>query len=372
MMNGDRSETIQTPIEDQIMERLKERIYRKSHSLNSVRLFDNSIKHFERYMREKELSIPDIAKSPLQSLDDFSGWLDENGYSPRTVIGDVFAAKRLLKAHGVKITLEDFKEVVVLPKKRPFEDKKVDAKQIRRIVLACNSSGLKLQLMVMKDTMARPIEVTGLQLKHFHLDKLELPYLKIPSELSKNDIPRELFFTLETKEILKSYLTEKSITEQDDYIFLLGYKFTDEKDFQAKLAQKCKNLITAFRKILERKCFADINKKVDGKHKLNRYEIRPYSFKKFAYTVVSDVLGESAAKSMKGDSDYEQTYYKKTLLERMEGYKKVISKLSVFGASEDVRLETRQQLVNEISDMSADAQQRLLKSLIDSKNLSKG
>ena len=108
-MNGDRSETIQTPIEDQIMERLKERIYRKSHSLNSVRLFDNSIKHFERYMREKELSIPDIAKSPLQSLDDFSGWLDENGYSPRTVIGDVFAAKRLLKAHGVKIKLEDFK-----------------------------------------------------------------------------------------------------------------------------------------------------------------------------------------------------------------------------------------------------------------------
>ena len=115
-----------------------------------------------------------------------------------------------------------------------------------------------------------------------------------------------------------------------------------------------------------------MNKKVNGHHKNIRYEIHPYSFKKFAYTAVSDVLGESAAKAMKGDVKNAQTYYKKTLLERMEDYKKVISKLSVFGASEDVRLETRQQLVNEISDMSADAQQRLLKSLIDSKNLSKG
>ncbi len=56
--------------------------------------------------------------------------------------------------------------------------------------------------MLMKDTTVRPAELAGLQLKHFHLDELELPYLKIPSELSKNDIPRELFFTLQTKEIL--------------------------------------------------------------------------------------------------------------------------------------------------------------------------
>ena len=369
MTLGDRSETIQTP---NIMERLKDRKYRRSHSLNSEKAFESNVKSFARYMRDKELSIPDIAKSPIQNLDDFTGWLDRQGYESTTIVNYVFAAKDLLKAHGTKITLEDFRDGVILPKIRPFEDKKVDAEQIRRILFECSSSGLRLQLMFIKDTMARPREITGLQLKHVYLDELELPYLKIPSELSKNDIPREVFFTLETKEILKSYLMAKSITEPDDYIFLLGYKFIDERAFQHKLHQKCVNYNTTFRNILEKKCFADMNKKVNGHHKNIRYEIHPYSFKKFAYTAVSDVLGESAAKAMKGDVKNAQTYYKKTLLERMEDYKKVISKLSVFGASEDVRLETRQQLVNEISDMSADAQQRLLKSLIDSKNPSKG
>ncbi|NMJ86828.1 MAG: hypothetical protein EX285_03155 [Thaumarchaeota archaeon] len=80
--------------------------------------------------------------------------------------------------------------------------RRIDVEQIRRILLACKHGGLKLRLMLMKDTTVRPAELAGLQLKHFHLDELELPYLKIPSELSKNDIPRELFFTLQTKEIL--------------------------------------------------------------------------------------------------------------------------------------------------------------------------
>jgi len=224
--------------------------------------------------------------------------------------------------------------------------------------------------MVMKYTMARPVEVTDLQLKHLHLDELELPYLKIPSELSKNDIPRELFFTLETKEVLESYLTEKSITEPDDYIFLPDYKFTDEKDFQTTLMRRCITYATTFRKILKRKEFADMNKKVDGRHKVVRYEIHLYSFKKFAYTVVSNILGESAAKAMKGDSDYTQTYYKQTIEEKMRDCEKVIPGLSIF--TPDPSIKTKQELISAVSGMSTEDQQGWLKSLRDSKNPSKG
>ena len=108
----------------------------------------------------------------------------------------MFFVKKMFKAYDAKISIEEFREKVTLPKKKPFDDKKVDVEQIRRILLVCKHGGLKLRLMLMKDTMARPVELTGLQLRHFHLDELEIPYLKIPSELSKNDIPRELFFTL--------------------------------------------------------------------------------------------------------------------------------------------------------------------------------
>ncbi|NMJ86827.1 MAG: hypothetical protein EX285_03150 [Thaumarchaeota archaeon] len=55
-----------------------------------------------------------------------------------------------------------------------------------------------------------------------------------------------------------------------------------------------------------------MNKTVDAGYRQKRYEIHQYSFKKFAYTAVSDMLGESAAKAMKRDSDYVQTYYKHT------------------------------------------------------------
>ncbi len=130
-------------------------------------------------------------------------------------------------------------------------------------------------------------------------------------------------------------------------------------------------MIRSFRYLLAKPEFVDLNKRVEGMHRINRYEIHPYSFKKFAYTVVSKVLGESAAKAMKGDSDYTQTYYKQTMEEKMEDYRKVISKLSVFGASKDVRLETKQQLDNETSGMSEEQLQGWLKSMRDSKNPSK-
>ena len=75
---------------------------------------------------------------------------------------------------------------------------------------------------------------------------------------------------------------------------------------------------------------------------------------------------------MKGDRHYVLTYYKKTLLERMEDYKKLIPVLSVFGSNEDARLETKQEIDNLISGMSTEDQQGLLKSLLDGKNPSKG
>tara|TARA_Y100000780_G_C13666609_1_gene410732 strand:- start:753 stop:1094 length:342 start_codon:yes stop_codon:yes gene_type:complete len=113
-----------------------------------------------------------------------------------------------------------------------------------------------------------------------------------------------------------------------------------------------------------------MNKTVDVGYRQKMYEIHQYSFKKFAYTAVSDVLGESAAKAMKGDSDYVQTYYKHTRDEKMRDYARVMPRLSIF--TPDPSIRTKQQLDSVISDVSTEDQQGLLKSLLDSKNPSKG
>ena len=56
--------------------------------------------------------------------------------------------------------------------------------------------------------------------------------------------------------------------------------------------------------VLKRPEFADLNKVVDMTYRRTRYKIHLYSFKKFAYTTMSDVLSEAAVKSIKGDTDY--------------------------------------------------------------------
>ena len=62
------------------------------------------------------------------------------------------------------------------------------------------------------------------------------------------------------------------------------------------------------------------------------------------------MLGESAVKAIKGDTDYALTYYKKTLDERMKDYRRAMPKLSVFGSNEDSLLKEREKLLEAVRD----------------------
>ena len=225
----------------------------------------------------------------------------------------------------------------------PFEDEKVSVEQIKRIVFGCKHSGLKILLMLMKDTMIRPRECVGLQLKHFNLE-YEVPYLIVPYQVTKSKETKELFFTHETKNMLVQHLKANRVGNPDDYLFLRrNYKYTDEKDFNKVLNAKVRQCCRIFRYILQKPEFADMNQVVDRPQTRSiRYKIHQFSFKKFAYTTMSDVLSEAAVKSMKGDTDYALTYYKKSRDERLEDYKKVMSKLSVFDSSEDPLLKQKE------------------------------
>ncbi|MGI0070453.1 MAG: hypothetical protein ACREAN_09410, partial [Nitrosopumilaceae archaeon] len=66
-----------------------------------------------------------------------------------------------------------------------------------------------------------------------------------------------------------------------------------------------------------------------------RYKVHIYSFKKFAFTVMADTLGEIAARAIKGDREYVLTYYRKNREERAADYRKVVPKLSVFSNNEE-------------------------------------
>jgi len=58
---------------------------------------------------------------------------------------------------------------------------------------------------------------------------------------------------------------------------------------------------TTLRNLLAGQEFADMNEKVRQCGTMQRYKIHIYSFKKFAFTVMVDALGEIAVRAIKGD-----------------------------------------------------------------------
>lgn len=107
----------------------------------------------------------------------------------------------------------------------------------------------------------------------------------------------------------------------------------------------------------EKPQFADINQTVPQRGAMIRYKTHIYSFKKFAFTVMADELGEIAARAIKGDREYVLNYYRKSRDERAEDYRKVIPKLSVFGCDE--RSKTREEIEAKVRCIGADDLARL-------------
>jgi hypothetical protein len=67
-----------------------------------------------------------------------------------------------------------------------------------------------------------------------------------------------------------------------------------------------------------------------------RRKIHPHSFRKFFYSRVVGVIGETAAHAMMGHGSYMKTYYKRTEEERARDYLKCMPHLTIFGESPDV------------------------------------
>lgn len=347
---------IETPKE--ITERLREKIWRRSHSLKSVETFDDSMKSFEKFLSQKNCTYSECLQNPIQALDDFGAWLDAN-HSPSTIRTYVHFAKKSLKFLGAQIDNESFREKVTMPKKRPFQDDKVTKEQIRRIVFGLKHLGLKTLLMLIKDTQARPGELLGLRVSDFNVTH-DPSYLNIPAERSKNDMPRELFFTQETKELLVSFIENQS-KKQSDFLYLpKDTDSVDEMAFQKKIDGTANTFGRTFRELISRPQFADMRQTVQTRG-MTRYKIHIYSFKKFAFTVMADELGEIAARAIKGDMEYVLTYYRKSREERATDYRRAIPKLSVFGSDE--KYMVRDQIAAKIKSMKDDDLARLQKFL---------
>src|SRR2546425_1231826 len=219
-----------------------------------------------------------------------------------------------------------------------------------RIILGMNHLGLKTLLMLMKDTQSSPTELLGLRVSDINLS-YDPPYLNIAAERAKNDLPREFFFTPETKGLLISYIKKKD-KQAGDFLYLCSIDPLDEVAVQEEIETVNGTMRTTLRNLLAGHEFADMNEKVRQHGTMQRYKLHIYSFKKFAFTVMADTLGEIAARAIKGDREYVLTYYRKNREERAADYNKVTPKLSVF--SNDVEPTAKEVIEAKIRSMDGD------------------
>ncbi len=268
---------------------------------------------------------------------------------------------------GAVITADDFKDKVTFPKKRPFDDAKVTKPMMTRILLALKHLPLKTLLLLEKDTQARPAEILGLRVQDFNFS-YDPPYLNIPAERAKNDIPRELFFTQETKELVISYIRKNQLQPKDFLFIGQDVNPLDEIQVQKRIDTVERGMGLAFRKLLSQPGFEDLNQVVEKKGRIPRYKIHIYSFKKFAFTAMADILGEVATRAVKGDAEYVFTYYKKTREERAEDYRQVIPKVSIFDTDSK---SSREQVQEEMNKMSKEELDGLLDFIRKGNNLSR-
>lgn len=349
------------------LEGLEQKIYRRSHSVNSTIVFKKSVTLLETFLKTRSQGLGDVLKQePYKLLEEFQNWMEDNNYRSNTQNTTFYYVSRLFKHHGVNINLDAFRENTPRPKKQIFADDALTSETARTILLETRQPALRLLLCLEKDTLARPEEILSLKLGNINLTH-DPAYLTIPEYAAKNNIEREAFFTQETKEILISYLQKKHSSKPSDFVFLNNNQrldpLGDERGFQRTVLIKAQSLNATWRyNRIHSPTLQKIIQPLERRSRRPAFGIHIYSFKKFGFTKIADTINDIAAHAIAGHQEYLITYYKKSREDRAADYRKVASKLQLFTTPSD--LEKQQQAVEaEIKSLPPEALAQVLQYL---------
>lgn len=275
------------------------RVYRRGHSDKSVLLNQNVIKRFNQFCmevlkKEPKLTIESMQKGqldPYKVLDAFVQWLDIRA-SASSISVYFTILKNYLRYHDIEIFNEKCRQKVVLPRIRETRDGELDITKVQRILGVFPEKWRVLFLMELS-SLVRPGELLRLRVRDIDFDA-KPTRLHVNAEISKNRVQRTTYLTGETTQALKDFLGRR-ISNPDSFIF-----------GQYRSLQVAESTSAyAFRYHMRK--LPDLNKRIEG---TRRYEYHIYSFKKYGFTIVSDLAGKDFADFLKGDKNPSSMYYR--------------------------------------------------------------
>jgi len=311
-------------------------VFRKGKSGGSVKSAQGALSNFKKWsggiekkvVQYRTMKTDDI----LQDLDKWVANMDLSGTSPRSIKQYFSTIKKLLRRQGIKLHIEDIKDMIVFPQEVNEPRHAITKKEIRLLLDHC-SYERKLLYMCSLSTGCRIGELLMLRKRDFDLESRPI-VVTIPAKFTKKKVSRTTYLNSEVTPMFLDYAKNLS---HDDRVFSKSKTMT----------QATENEVVIFAKI--RRKAGLIEKYPDSK----RYKLNIHCFRAYVETIASDVNGLEYAHALIGHSGYLSEYYRKTEEQRVNLYKKLDSHLFIY---DDAKKGFEQDKINELEQKMAASQ----------------
>jgi integrase len=316
---------------------------------------------------------------PYDILTEYSGFLkngrpNENKLSANVIRTLVKTARKFFRFNKIAITLEDFNELVPLPRKEQPPKKSIDKTDVVRYLNACKNIQLKTALHVMASNGPRPIEPCAVRECDVDLDS-DPATITYTAEYSKMRVARTRPLTREAANQLRlwdkfKYRTRwTTVTEEENGGHVRKFAAPKRNPHNLLLSMPHLNGEKATPEGLYdyfSEAFAELIDTVDGqsggdggsnnngsRKSGERRKVTLKTFRDFVKSTISDLGYSDFSEWMIGHAG--STYYQKSEKERIELFRKLepyltyldVASLEAKGA--DVEAKTQQVIAENLS-----------------------
>lgn len=297
-------------------EKWLEEIYQISKSENTRYVYNEGIKHWDKYLifiNKKdneilaELKLKNTEPESYLLLNDFVQYLNRQGLK-RTSINIYFAALRSWCAtNGIML----FNEYVNKFVKKPKQNKETRiplTQEIIRSLIVNSPNQIKVPLLVLLSSGMRISECLQLRVKDVNADSDPIQ-IKLRAETTKTREERMTYISQEAWEMLEP---------------LLNYEDKESLIFVKKFSKKSTiSFLTRFGRI--RKDLGLLEKYADGR----TYHVNVHAFRANFITNATQILNGDIAHALAGHREYLDTYLRLSSEKRAEMYHKLEPYLTV-------------------------------------------
>lgn len=286
-------------------------------SKQSRQTYHAAIVDFQHFLHKKypgqtaDSVLTNLVKNEInvyELLEGFVSFESSLRLSVRSIRLYITAIKSYLSYHDIDIIPSKFKRRVRVPKLYREDEEALDEKDIRKILLACNSRRLKPYLLVLASGGPRAIEALAVRLNDVDFS-CSPTKLHIRKEYAKTRVARDIYISDEATQYLKSWIEWKYRNKQtrnpEDLVFGVFTKSKEPTNLYVDMRKE-------FARVLEAVGFGE---RKDG---MKRRKITLHSLRRFTKTVVTNQTSQDYSEWLLGHN--KSPYYTVKEPERREIY----------------------------------------------------